>query len=121
MTVPIQITWRHIDKSDAIEKAIREKAEKLGHYCGNIQNCRVMVEAPHTHKHKGKLYHVRLDITVPGNEIVVKRDPAAHGSHEDIYVVIRDAFDAARRQLQDYARIRRGDVKTHQSPTDKIE
>ena len=113
MTVPIQITWRHIDQSDAIETAIREKAEKLGNYYDRIQNCRVMVEAPHAHKHKGKLYHIRLDITVPGKEIVVKRDPSAHGAHEDIYVVIRDAFDAARRQLQDHARIQRGDVKTH--------
>lgn len=73
-----------------------------------------MVEAPHSHHRKGNLYHIRVDIGVPGGEIVANRDPAANGAHEDVYVAIRDAFDAAKRQLQDYARRQRGDVKTHE-------
>ena len=115
MNLPLQITWRDIEKSDAVETAIREHADKLSQFCDHIMSCRVMEEAPHGHKHKGNLYHVAIDITVPGKEIAVSRDPAKHAAHEDIYVAIRDAFDAARRQLQDYVRKQRGDVKKHAS------
>ena len=57
----------------------------------------MLVEVPHRHQHKGVLYNVRIDMTAPGGELVVKREPA-----EDLYVAIRDAFDAARRQLQEF-------------------
>jgi len=111
--VPLQITWRDVSLSEAIEADIREKAEKLEHFYGHIISCRVVVGAPHAHSHKGKLYRLHIDINVPGRETSVTHDPAQHHSHEDIYVAIRDAFDAARRQLQDHARFRRGDVKQH--------
>lgn len=113
MNLPLQITWRDVEQSDAIEAAIREHADKLSQFCDHIMSCRVTVETPHGHKHKGKLHHITIDITAPRKEIVVSRDPAKHAAHEDIYVSIRDAFDAARRQLQDYVRKQRGDVKTH--------
>ena len=107
--------------SEAIETHIVEKAGKLERFYEKITNCRVIVEAPHRRHHKGKLYHVRVDITVPGDELVVKREPSQHASHEDIYVAIRDAFDAARRELQDYARRRRGEVKVREnSPTARV-
>jgi ribosomal subunit interface protein len=114
MIIPLQITWRDVPQSDAIEADIREKAAKLDHFYDGILSCRVLVEASHRHHHKGNLYHIRLEIEVPDGEIVVTRDPAEHHAHEDIYVAIRDAFDAARRQLQDYARKRRGQVKRHE-------
>lgn len=113
MRTPLQITWRDLPVSEAIEAAIREKAAKLDEFCDDIMSCHVLIESPHRHRHKGKLYHLRIDLIVPGDEIVIKRDPSEHATHEDIYVVIRDAFDAARRQLEDYVRRRRGDVKTH--------
>lgn len=116
MKLPLQIVWRDIDQSDAIEDAIREKAGKLEQYYDGIMACRVAVEAPHKHRNKGRLYRIRLDITVPGSEIVVKRSPSEHGAHEDIYVAIRDAFDEARRQLQDYNRRQQGKVKRHEVP-----
>jgi len=101
--------------SEAIESQIREKAGTLERFYEKITNCRVIVEAPHRRHHKGKLYHVRVDIAVPGGELVVKREPSQHASHEDIYVAIRDAFEAARRELQDYARRRRGQVKVREN------
>ncbi len=113
MKLPLQITWRNVDQSDAIEASIHEHADKLDQFCDQIMSCRVVVEAPHGHHHKGKQYHIGIDITVPGTEIAVKRDPGKNTAHEDIYVSIRDAFDAARRQLQDYVRKQRGDVKKH--------
>lgn len=114
MKLPLQITFRDLPPSDALEAAIREKAQKLEQFHDRIMGCRVMIEAPHQHRSKGKLYHVRIDITVPGDELVVNRAPAKHHSHSDAYVAIRDAFEAARRQLENYAARRRGEVKTHE-------
>ncbi len=109
MKIPLQITIRGIEHSDALETHIRDKADKLDEFFDRIMSCRVVVEVPHKHHHQGKQFTVRIDIGVPGSEIVVNRDHA-----EDVYVALRDAFDAAKRQLEDYARKIRGDVKTHQ-------
>jgi ribosome-associated translation inhibitor RaiA len=97
--------------SPAIETNIRGKAAKLDDFYEKIMGCRVLVEAPHRHHRKGKLYHVRIDLTLPGGEIVINREPSRHASHKDLYVAIRDAFSAARRKLQDFIRRRRDVVK----------
>jgi len=115
MKQALQITFRDIPKSDAVEADIREKAAKLDQFYDSIMGCRVIVEAPHGHHHKGKLYHVSVDLTVPDGELVVNRDPSGRHAHEDVYVAIRDAFDAIRRQLQDYARKQRGKIKSHET------
>lgn len=113
MDLPLQITWRDISPSPAVEADIRDKAEKLELFYHHVISCRVVVEAPHAHHHKGKLYRLHIEIRVPGREIHVNRDPDQHRAHQDIYVAIRDAFDAARRQLQAHARLQRGAVKQH--------
>ncbi len=109
MQIPLQITIRNIAHSEALEAHIREKAEKLDEFFDHIMSCRVVVEMPHKHHHQGQQYNVRIDIGVARGEIVVNHD---HG--EDVYIALRDAFDSAKRQLEDYARKLRGDVKTHQ-------
>ena len=136
MKMPLQITFRGMAPSKAIEANIREKAAKLDDFYPHIMGCRVAVEAPHRHHRKGKAYLVRIDLTVPGGELVINRAPkrlanhklssgneampksshapSKHGAHEDIYVAIRDAFNAAGRRLQDYARRRNGAVKLHE-------
>jgi cold shock CspA family protein len=76
----------------------------------------VVIEAPHQHQRKGKLYVVRIDLTVPGEEIAVTRSGPKDHAHADVYVAIRDAFDSARRLLEDHARRFRGDVKTAEVP-----
>jgi len=113
MQVPVEITFRGMDRSAAVEERIREKAEWLETFHDHIMACRVVVEAPHKHHHKGRIYTVRVDLTVPGAELVANRAPTADHTHEDVYVALRDAFDAARRQLEGHARKRRGDVKAH--------
>jgi cold shock CspA family protein/ribosome-associated translation inhibitor RaiA len=114
MQIPMQITFRGFPPSEAVEHDVRMHAGRLDRFCDRIVGCRVMIEAPHRHQHQGKLFHVRIDLTVPGGEIVVNREPAAHHAHEDVHVAIRDAFDAARRQLEDTARRQRGAVKLHE-------
>lgn len=138
-TLPLQITFRNMPQSDAVEAHIREKASKLEVFSERIVSCRVTIEAPHRHHHKGKAYEVRIEIAVPGDEIVVNHalsrlkalklsekggtdndfveshDVHRHGAHEDVYVAIRDAFNAAGRKLQDYVRRSSGAVKAHTS------
>jgi len=114
MQKPLEITFRNIEPSLALESAVRERAEKLEKFCDEIIGCRVIIESPHKHHHRGNLYELRIDLTVPDKEIVVMRSPDDNHSHEDPYVAVRDAFDSARRQLEDYARKRRGKVKVHE-------
>jgi ribosomal subunit interface protein len=99
----------------SIEAVVREKAAKLDRFFERIVGCDVTVEAPHRHHHKGKLYKVRIDIGMPGNDVHVNQEGPKNQAHEDVYVAIRDAFDAAVRQLEDHARKLRGDVKSRAS------
>lgn len=139
---PVQITYRNVAPSATIDASVMEKAEKLGVFYDRIMSCRVILEAPHRHHQKGKLYHIRINLAVPGGEVTVKhepkrivgslalrqkipevaltatREPSKYSAHGDIYVALRDAFDAARRKLQDYARARRGAVKVHEPLAD---
>ena len=115
MQVPLQISFRNMDPSPAIETVVREKAAKLGRFFERIVSCDVTIEAPHRHHHKGKLYKVRIDIGMPGNDVHVNQEGPKNRAHEDVYVAIRDAFDAAVRQLEDHARKLRGDVKSRAS------
>jgi len=95
----------------ALEDHIREKMEALGQLHPNLTRCNVTIEQPHLHKHQGNAFNVRIDLNVPGDQIVVNRD-----AHEDAYVALREAFDAARRQVVRHARKKRGDVKRHSLP-----
>ena len=109
MQRPVQITFRDVTHSDALEAHIRDKVAKMEEFYPQITGCNVAVEMPAKHKHQGKLFNVRIDVRVPGSELVVNRD-----LHEDVYVALRDAFDAAKRQLEEYGRKQRGDVKHHE-------
>jgi ribosomal subunit interface protein len=117
MQVPLRITFRNMPPSEAIEARVRQKAQKLERFHSRITGCQVTIEAPHRHHHKGQLYQVTVDMTLPGGEIVASRSPSNDHSHEDVYVAIRDSFDAALRQLEDQTRRQRGEVKSHDAPT----
>jgi ribosomal subunit interface protein len=116
MQLQLQITFRHMATSDAVASHIRERVEALERFFGRITSCRVVVECRHPRRRQGNLFRVRVDLKVPGREIAVGRDPAAHHAHEDIHVAVRDAFDTTRRLLEDHARESRGRVKLHSVP-----
>src|ERR1022692_1318945 len=99
MKLPLQVSFRRMDHSDAIEALVREKSAKLDEFSDHIMSCRVVVEPKGKHHLHGKLYEVRIDFTVPGEEIAVTREPDQHSEHDDIYVAVRDAFDVAGRLL----------------------
>lgn len=113
MKTPVDITFRGMDSSSAVEASIHEWAARLDHSFDRIERCDVVVEIPHRHQRQGQTFHVRIEIAVPNHVITVSRDPGLDPKHEDVYVAVADAFRAARRQLQDHARIERGDVKLH--------
>lgn len=116
MPEPVHIAFRNMDAPIGLEDEIRERIAQLHRYASRITACSVMVEAEHRHHRHGRLYHVRIDVVVPGKEVVVRRESAAHHANQDLHTAIRDAFDAVRRQLQDHARQMRGDIKTHTEP-----
>ncbi len=134
MITPLQTTYRGLERSTAVTRCIRARTDKLAKHFGRIIACRVVIEQPNRHQVRGRLFHVRIDLTVPGAEIVVRHEPAAHippaeadGSdavdripeaaapHKDAYLAIHDAFDIAHRRLEDRERRQRKKA-LHQAP-----
>ncbi len=111
MRLPLQVTFRNIPSSEAIEANITEKASKLDKFYDRIMSCKVVVESTQRRQHQGKLFSVKISITVPRKELAVTRE-----ENEDVYVAIRDAFDHASRRLEEHAYRERGDVKLHEEP-----
>lgn len=116
MILPLQVTFRGMPSSESLERYLRERAEKLNLHYGRVTACRVVIEAKHRQHHQGNLYHVRIDLTVPGREIVASREPRLDHAHEDVYVAARDAFDAVERRLEEHARKRQLRTKSHEVP-----
>jgi cold shock CspA family protein len=99
-SIPLQITFRGMNHSQAVEAAIRERATRLERFTHQITRCHVIVNIPHQHRHRGNHYAIRIDITTPAGEVIVTRDPALDDSHRDFQSVLRDSFDAAARHLE---------------------
>jgi ribosomal subunit interface protein len=115
MEIPPEISFRDVEPSDRIRARLEEEIAKLERYCDAIIRCRVVVEVPHKRHESGNLYHVRIDVTVPGQELVVSRDPPKKQKREELETAVVDAFGAMRRQVEEYSRKRRREVKHHES------
>ena len=131
MTQPLQITFRNLKHSDFLEAEIRARVARLERYYEGLLACRVLVEVPHRRHGRGNRYHLRIDLTAPGGEISVSHEASLYPGlqdieveamtktadieavHKQVTVAIREAFDTARRRLQDFVRRQRGTVKTH--------
>ena len=111
MQMPLEITVKGTHRSPALEASIREKEARLEEFHPRIIRCHVTVEESGKHQHQGHWFAVHIDVRVPGREIAV-----THEHREDVFVALRDAFDAAKRQLEDVVREKRGDVKVHAVP-----
>ncbi len=116
MMAPAEIIFRDMPRSEALERRILEKINKLEQLHDHITSCNVIVEETHQHKHRGKLFHIRINLTVPERELVVSHEKHDKQEHEDPYVAVRDAFKAMHRQLTDYSQRLRGSVKAHSRP-----
>jgi ribosome-associated translation inhibitor RaiA len=111
MRSPLQIAFHGLKHTEAVEEAIREKAAKLEQVYDRITSCHVVVEVPHRHHQHGNHFVVRIDLALPGKQIVVNRESPLHDESRDLNVALRDAFDAARRQLEEFVCRRRGFAK----------
>lgn len=118
MQMPLRISYHHCEPSESLNALIKEKAAELEHFYPRIISCRVVVERPGYHHRQGKGAHfrVRIEVSVPGELLVVGRDPEPRKENEDAFVAANEAFHAMRRQLQDYVRRHRGYVKAHTCP-----
>ncbi len=108
MKLPLEISARDVRLNGDTEELIREKAAKLDRLYDQIIGCRVKVDMPHRSQRSGMMYNVRIDITVPGGELIVKREP-----DEDLHVAIVNSFETAQRRIKEYAEKQRGEVKVH--------
>ncbi|WP_019645687.1 HPF/RaiA family ribosome-associated protein [Novispirillum itersonii] len=106
MQIPVQVSFHGVDHSDAVVQRVHEKIAKLEQFCADIISCRVAVEKQHKNNAvntlKGEPFHVTIDVSVPGDTLIVKRDPKNGEHHDDIGVALRDAFDAMERQVKTY-------------------
>jgi ribosome-associated translation inhibitor RaiA/cold shock CspA family protein len=117
MQTEVQITFRDIPPSEAVEARIRDRVIKLEEFHPRITACKVVVGTARRGHHKGKVYQVRIDLTLPGEELVINREHRYNPAHEDVHVAVRDAFNALERQIKGQARRMRGQVKLHEVPT----
>ncbi|MBL4821654.1 MAG: ribosome-associated translation inhibitor RaiA [Gammaproteobacteria bacterium] len=110
MTNDFQVVFHNIDQSDAIMDAVNKRIEKLERFCDQILTGRVVLDSPHNNHHKGKVYSVGLEIHTTKIEVRVNQEQHDNHAHEDLYVAIRDAFNAAERQLKSVDKKHRADV-----------
>jgi len=116
MQTAAQVSFDDLPVDEAVRDAALEHVAELERFSHRITGCHVVVAQPHRHHREGRLYSVRIDLVVPGGEIVVNRDQHLDHAHEDVFVALRDAFAAARRRLEDHVRRMRGEEKRHALP-----
>ncbi len=134
MSTPISITFSKTRSTPWLAAEIESRVKRLCATCTDVQSCRVVVDIPHRRHRRGNRFRIRIELSVPGEDLAVTRDANVHATvkdsdeatwrkrhdveavHRDIRLVLTDAFDAARRQLRDYAQLRRGEVKRHRRP-----
>jgi ribosome-associated translation inhibitor RaiA len=114
MKIPLEITYRDVDKSDILESLIHEKADKLKKFCSYFNSCRVAIEMPTKRRTSGNSYLVRINLTVPpGHEILVRQEIQEGEVSDPLSAAVRSAFDTAGRRLQEFVERQRDEVKSH--------
>lgn len=132
-TRPVQISFRNMGGSPALEEEVRSRAAWLESFYPGIIGCRVVLDIPHRRRRRGRSLHVRIELSLPGEDVIVSHEPSQDAAarlgsrkgHElnvppkDAYVAIHEAFDVARRRLEDMGRRQRGDVKSRPAATEQ--
>lgn len=117
MQLPVEISYRGVEKTQEIDNLIREKAARLDRFCDHITRCDVAVEKPNRAQQSGNPFRVRVDVTVPpGHELVADEKQNEHEMHEPLTKVINDAFKNMERQVKELSERQRREVKTHVEP-----
>lgn len=111
MQTPVEISFRNLDPSDFIEARVRERVDRLDQLSDRITSVHVTIEAPHKHHQKGNKFEVKLEVRLPGTELLVNNKPGDVNAHEDVYVAIRDAFGAMERRIRKWKTARKEQPK----------
>ncbi|MAM71158.1 MAG: ribosomal subunit interface protein [Gammaproteobacteria bacterium] len=120
MVSDTKVVFRGIDHSQAVADAVQKRLDKLERYSDEIQSLRVTLESPHNHHHKGKVFHVGVEAIIPNHDILVNNDQHDNHSHEDIYIAIRDAFNALERQIKSIYAKRRHQDRSRPKPLETM-
>ena len=117
METPVEIVFHNMPSSPAVEAEIRERVDKLDRMYNHLIGCRVSVEHLHRRHQTGNVYEVHIELRVPGEDVIVSREP--HHARErsadpDVNIALRNAFKIAERRLMEFKRRQRGDVKAHE-------
>ena len=115
--IPFQITFLDFPESDAVWIAVQKRVEKLEHFFDRIVRCEVVVSCPHRHRQVDRLFQIQIRLYIPKEDVIVNHNATKNEAHRNIYVAIRDAFNAAERILQDKIKILRRQVKFHERKT----
>ena len=127
MTTPLEIHFHGLEKSDAIEARVREKVAKLQRHFDRMSACRVVLEAPHRNPAKPKVYQVKIEISVPGQQpVIVTHEREGAHAQEDLGLALRDAFETATRRVDDVAaklssRTKQERGRRRPAPTERVE
>lgn len=120
MVSDTKVVFRGIDHSQAVAEAVQKRLEKLERFSDEIQSLRVILESPHNHHHKGKVFHVGVEAVIPNHDILVNHDQHDKHAHEDIYVAIRDAFNALERRIKSIYEKKRHQSRATPKPADTL-
>jgi cold shock CspA family protein len=116
MNTPLQVSFHNLPHSHTVELAASEAVERLESLTDRIVGCSVIIDQPHRHHRQGNNLQVKIDLKVPGSELVVKREPAGNLESIDLVALVHDAFEDLQRQLEEFLNRRRRFIKTHESP-----
>lgn len=121
MVSDTKVVFRGIDHSQAVADAVQKRLDKLERFSDEIQSLRVILESPHNHHHKGKVFHVGVEAVIPNHDIQVNHDQHDKHEHEDIYIAIRDAFNALERQIKSVYEKKRHQDRAVSKPLETLE
>ena len=116
MQTPVEIIWHNLDPSPSVEEKVQERVRRLEKFFDRIIGCHVVVEAPHQRHRTGNAYEVRLEVTVPRSVLTIDRKPGDDRAHSDVYVAVRDAFDAMERKLRRWKQQHSGRPEVDHTP-----
>jgi len=121
MVSDTKVVFRGIDHSQAVADAVQKRLDKLERFSDEIQSLRVILESPHNHHHKGKVFHVGVEAVIPNHDIQVNHDQHDKHEHEDIYIAIRDAFNVLERQIKSVYEKKRHQDRAVSKPLETLE
>ncbi|MEO7163874.1 MAG: HPF/RaiA family ribosome-associated protein, partial [Bdellovibrionia bacterium] len=116
MEVPLRLTFKNLDPSNAVASHVRELLDRLAKFYPRIVSCLVIIEVPHRNHQKGNLFLIHIILNIPGGELAIKQHQKLAVANQDIYVAIHEAFDRAKRGLDEHNQIQNRQIKKHSSP-----